>query len=432
MDTESALGTAAGAAKDIRLEEAPTIPTDTVQLERQANMGQSNASSFSDPPIPFETIREGALTVPIAIRRGATTGVPPLMTMLESAGWLVTNSAVDTTIAAGGYQSATDFDLDASLFGAADAYNVAVLVELDNGVYHPTLLYMYDDAPDKTCLAMMGLPSGGGSDGNAVIVMRSATVFPRQVPTTKTLQFDVSTRGTYDGDDNDLNVLCTGCAMSDLGEITINNEGIVKINPVFHVADVTHQEVDLTTDDFAEGNGTDAATSFPTVHQTSSSFRFQFGDYVAAGEISASCLQMLSATIRPNITTVFIEGHGCGSTLNGVQGYMQVVAQPEVELQLLMDEDYFSGASNGVESLDANVDKTIIFSWGTTDLDRTAALIALPRCEQVIAPTFAPFGETKQVMTATYGAKAPALTGASVANGSTGMSPIVIAIHGQD
>jgi hypothetical protein len=84
VDTEDSLGEAAGNAKDWRLEEAPTFPTNTRELERQANLSAENPSSMKDPPIPYEMAREGAITLPMTIRRGADANVPPLITLLEA------------------------------------------------------------------------------------------------------------------------------------------------------------------------------------------------------------------------------------------------------------------------------------------------------------------------------------------------------------
>jgi hypothetical protein len=421
IDTESALATADnGLDKDIRLADNPTLPMSSRMLADQPNIGHENPSDGSDKPIPYEAGIESGLTLPIHIRRGATTSMPPLMYFLQSGGWTITDSVADTVTAPG--VAVDDFDVDASIMGAADKYGAAVLVETATGVYEPTLLASYDDAPDKTCKPTMDLPAIAAAGGD-VIRMRTATVNPAPVGADETLNVTGDSRGDT--------TICSGCALADLGEIAIGRDGAVVLSPTFHVADVSLAASALDAATFLEGDGTSAAVSH-IQRQETSNFKVQIGAFLPGGGITNATIEIESATIRPNITTVPIPGIGSSSCVNGWQGYQQVVAFPEVDITLLKDLDYLTDASKGIESVDANQNTYIAFIWGTTDLDVPAYGIWLPCCYQYAPPDIERFGGHSQLTTLHFRAQSPKFTGSTTTPGSAGMSPIYIAIHSQD
>jgi hypothetical protein len=429
MDSESALGTADnGIDKDIRLAGPPTVPTATRELEAQANLGHEGATQFlDDKPLAYETGRESSLTLPIKIRRGATTGIPPLMYFLQSGGWTITDSAVDTVTA--GAPAVDDFDATASILGAADTYGAAVLVEsVANTYWEPALLAKYDDAPDKSCVPAMDLPAIAAVGGD-IIRMRTATVNPSEVGAAETLTFVLDTRGDYTAAP-DLAYTYSGCALADLGPIEINKEGSVTLNPVFHVADISVGAGALDAASFLSGDGTSSATSH-VQRQESSNFKVQYGTFAAAGGITNGTLQMESATITPNITTIPVIGIG-GTNVNGWQSYMQKVAMPTIDLTVIADHDFIDSATKGYESVDANEFTYLAFVWGTTDLDVPSYGFFFPACRQIAPPELDPFNEKYQLMTLHFGASAPKFTGGATTNTSTAMSPMYIAIHGND
>lgn len=428
LDGESALGVAANAPdKDIRLAEAPTLPVATRELEAQPNIGHENAADVRDRPLPFETVRESSLVLPIHVRRGLLTAYPPLIYFLKSGGWTITDSVVDTVTS--GAPAVGSFDCSASIFGAADTYGGAVLVETTaNAKWTPCLLALYDDAPSKTCTPVMDLPSIAAVGGD-VKRMYTATVNPAPIDAADTLQFVYAGRGLHTSAP-DLAWTYAGCALADLGEIAINRDGAVVLKPSFHVADISNVAETMNAASFLEG-GTTAGSASHYQRNESSNFAFRMTAFDAAGGITAAPQQMISATIRPNITTVVIPGIGSTSCLNGIQGYMQRVAAPEVDVTILMDQDYIDDASKGVEALTGNQFTYLEFTWATTSMEVPASGIWLPKCYQYAPPDFDLFNETTIMCTLHFRASAPEYTGSPTTNGSPGMSPIVIAIHSQ-
>jgi len=251
------------------------------------------------------------------------------------------------------------------------------------------------------------------------------------VGATETLTFTLSTRGDHTTAP-DLAFTYGGCALADLGSIEISRDGgSVVLNPVFHVADIAVGADTLDAASFAEGDGTSAATSH-IQRQETSNFKFQMGAFAAAGGITYNTEQLVSATINPNVTTIPIDCVGDSSCLNGWGGYVQRIAQPTVDVTILADHDFIDDSSKGIQSVDGNQFTFLSFIWGTTDLDVPAYGIWLPKCVQIAPPEFDFFNDRYQLMTLHFGATAPKWTNSTTTNTSTGMSPIVIAIHGND
>jgi hypothetical protein len=432
MDSESALGTADnGIDKDVRLAAAPTVPTATRELAAQANLGHEGAAEFvQDAPIPYEMVRPDSLTLPVNIRRAATTGTPPLMTMLQSGGWTIKDSVADTVTT--GAPVVGDFDATASILGAADYYGGAVLVEtVAATTWQPSLLASYDDAPDKTCIPVMDLPAISAVGGD-IIRTFTATVNPSVVAATETLTFNLSTRGDYTTAP-DLDFTYSGCAMADLGAIEISREGgAVVLNPTFHVSDIAVGASTLNAASFAEGDGTDATTSH-IQRQESSNFKFEMAAYAPAGGITYATHEFISATITPNVTTIPIDGIGSTSCLNGAQGYVQRIAMPTVDVTILADHDWIDSATKGMQAVGAAVNQLTYlgFVWATGDVNVTSSAIWLPACRQIAPPEFDLFNDRYQLVTLHFGATAPKYTGGATVNTSAAMSPIVIAIAGE-
>ncbi len=431
LDDETALGTAGGNVdKEVRLAAAPTIPTATRQLQEQPNIGAENANDASDKPIPFEPGQMDALTLPIHIRRGATTNTPPLYYFGLSGGF-AGDIGADTDVD-DGTPAADEFITTGNVFGdTADHYGKAVLVQLANDTtYYPCLLADYDHG-SLTAKPMMDCPTIPG-DNNLIKRMFNLWTDPSAIAAADTLQFVANTRGDYsDGTGAEyLSYTLAGCSMSNgFGDITINKEGAVVLSPNFHVADtaITDELLDAAT--FLEGNTSGATTSSFQTNE-GSNFRCEFAAYAAGGGITAATVNMLSATIRTGVSTIPVDGIG-GTNKNGWQSYMARVVPPECDLQILLDSNYMNDSSAGYEAITGNQDMYLGLVWTTESLDVPASGIWMPRCYQYAPPDVEMFGENYQIMTLHLRGTAPAYTGSPTTNGSSGMSPIVIAVHGQ-
>ncbi len=421
IDSESALGTADnGIDLDIRLAGEPTWPPVTRELTEQPNVGHENAGNVDDKPIVSEKVQPSSMTLPINVRRAKSTNIPPLTYMLQSGGWTTTDSVADTVTT--GTADVDDFDCTASIFGAADTYGAMVLVEtVANTTWEPALIAKYDDAPDKQCVPVMDLPSMAAIGGD-VIRMRTSTVNAAPVGVAETL--------SVVGDNRGEEITCSGCALADLGEININQDGAVVLNPVFHVADAAISTNSLGAESYLDGYGTDGTISYLQL-QNQTNFKVQMGVFAAAGGITNASIEIESAVIRPNITTEVVPGFGSSSCVNGAQAYMQIVAAPEVDITFLRDDDFLNDGSKGIEAQTANQFTYIGFVWATDDINKPASAIILPKCYQWQPPTYTREGHS-QLMTVHYKASSPAFTGGATSNGSTAMSPIYIGIHGQD
>ncbi|MCP4640602.1 MAG: hypothetical protein GY851_09225 [bacterium] len=426
---ETALGTT-GSYKDWRLSADPTIPTETRQVIEQANR-HDLATDFTDNPVEYEAGMESALTTPMNIRRGLTTQTAPFMDVCAAAGMQIEDSAADTVTT--GAPAVGDFDADDALFGTADCYNSAVLLETVAGTtWEPTLLMEYDTAPDKQCTPAMDAPSIAAVGGD-ILRMKTAHPFARQVPTTATKSIEFTSRAAENVSNNQTFV-AKGCAVADLGTFEVNRDGVLSIAPVWHCADVSTGDTAIASNDYQD-------TGVPTCHANSSLFTFQFspGGFSAAGGIANAELELISASINPGITTVPVEGVGSAACLNGWQGYMATIAQPTAELTVLCDADYWDSATVGIQDGMDNTDSYLGFTWGisngygTTDIGTGTALgIWMPRCKLLKSPTAELFNG-KVLATLTYGGTAPKWTqdSGSISNGDPNAAGICFAMYQQ-
>ncbi len=397
---------------DIRYDDTPTVPTDIVNTELQANTGRENSFDKSDEPIVWEGVREGALTVPLLARGSATnTDVPPLVAMLESGG-CASAYYTDTTVAA--YTDANDFTLTAWSPGA-DAYGQAVAVTLDSGIVHPVLASKVTNAT-KDILPMMDEPEAADLVGNAVPTMHTVTPRTRMVPAGKHLSFRYNTRDDQNTGE-DLTWQATGCALSDIGTLEVTPNEKTVWSPSFHVCDVLKIEEDLDTD---------VHIDLEKYLRTDGNFMFEFGTNAPGGEIGTATLELQKATINFGLTTVPVPGEGTTANNNSTQAFMSVYEQATVELQLIMDKAYFDDVS---ASTFAN--KYMAFLWRSTANSTNPSMgIWFPNCYQIGAPTWDGSGQWG-VMTCTYGATSAKMTGTTTTNASSGMAPWYIGIgHG--
>jgi hypothetical protein len=397
---------------EMRLQEAPAFPTSEEMAEAQTNLGHENAYNWADEPITFKQVRENELTLPVVVRRAATTGVPPLAELAESGGCAVYSYADDTVATS----TTNAFTLTTGL--GADKSGAGILVPQSGGEYYPSLMSDYDDLTNTVNLAM-DLPSAALLAGD-VKRMYSITPQTGQVDASKLLSFLVSTRGAHTSDE-DLAWYLRGCALGSFGEMTIEPNGTMMVSPTLHVADVDLSAVALAAESFRD----------TTYYQKNNGlFRFEFGNAAAAGAVASGYLELLTATVTLNHVSKPIPGEGSSDVLSSIQGYMaDVEEQPLVVLELLMDKTYWDEFSTT-----GNINKHIGFVWPTDNLAVPASGLWLPNCYQKEPPVAEPFGEFFMKCTVTYAATAPKFSqtnGDDFSNNSTSMAPWVLAISGE-
>jgi hypothetical protein len=395
----------------VRTEDNVTIPTEEFLSEPQKNMGRANAYDVADQPIIYEAVRENAISLPVAVRRSPDTTTPTIPTLAESGGCNVDVNDDDTITA---YTDTTDWDLTTGL--GADKNGQAILVELDNGLYWPTLLADYTHST-TTCTPGMALPSASSAT-NATKRMYTITPNTGQVDNSKLLTFIAQTRGKYTTAP-DLTWQLAGCALGTFGEIKIEPGGEVIITPTFHVADVDKKADTLTAESF---------TKDTTYRQRNyGNFRFEFADANTSGAIASAHMELLSATFLPNHITAAIPGEGSVDVLNSIQGYMAKMDEhPTVTLELLMDKVYWETFDDSP----GQTNKYISFIWPTTSLTTPASGIWIPNAYLSAPPVAEPHASDYIKCTLVYTASSSEY-GSTRTNNSTGMAPWYMAIHGQ-
>jgi hypothetical protein len=393
---------------EIRTHEAITFPTEESLSEVQPNLGHENALNWDDKPITFEGVRENGMTIPVAFRRGVTTGKPPIAKFAESGGCAV-NTIADTTIST--YVDEGSFSL--TLPPASTTYGAAILVELNDGSYYPSLTKVIAD--DGSTTPGMDLPSASATSKN-VKLMHTITPQTGAVDASKLLAVKVNTRGTHTTSE-DLAWIMYGCSLGSFGDLVIEPQGQFVMSPTFHVADVEQSADPISAESFID-------TTY--LQRNQGGFTFEFADASSAGGITHTNACLLKATITPGHTSMPIPGDGCDESLNSTQGYIaSTPEQPKVVLELLMDKAYWDTFSTT-----GNTSKHIGFVWPTTNLAIPAYGFWMPNCHQIASPVGDVISEEYMKVTVTYGATGAGY-GGGTSNNSSGNSPWFMAIHGE-
>jgi len=315
---ESALGTP-GTYYEIRPNDFPAFPTSTRQLIANPNMGHAHAYNQSDKPIAIEQYQEGAGTFAQNIRRAsANNAAAPIAAIFESAGCNVTTSTGDQTIT---YSSTTAWDVSDAAHGQCG------LLELNSGVYYPVLVADYTTG---TVTPSMAIPSVS-STGKAWQLMTTIWPRSRQVATDATLAFEHHSRATHTSGE-DLHYIYTGCALSAVGDMTIEPFGTPALEFTFHVGDVDQANEAIAAESFVDGE------KFAIINDD---FRFEYANADSAGGITRGDGILTSAVITWGFETAVIPGEGSG-TFNGAQGYMHRVAVPKVAITQTFTKDYWT------------------------------------------------------------------------------------------
>jgi len=301
-------------------------PWQTRMLADNPTNGHAHPYDTADSrPVAFEKCREGAVSFSTEVRRSSTTDTaPPLAAMFASAGCgVLTNSK--TTV--DGYTSAIAFSLAAAGAGAGQA----MLVELSNGQYWPTLVASNSGAATYNVVPVVALPSATES-AKAIEVM--STIYPRlrQVPATATLSFLRSTLADYTGGTNQIALAYNGCALAKGPAIAIQPSGqTVKVPLSFHAAKIVSSDTKLSAETFVDSE---------RFVVTDDNLRCDFVTFSASGGIAASALAIYGATLDTGFTTVPIYAGGSQATVGGIQGYMHVPGVPMLTLQADLDISY--------------------------------------------------------------------------------------------
>ena len=335
FEVESALGTNANSWSEIRFNEKPEFPTNTRQGINNPNMGHSHPANMSDKPIWIEKYQEGALSFSTHIRGPASVdGTPPIATFFESMGCNVSTNTTDATVDT--YTSDVLWTLSADPYvpsGATSAGDTG-LMELNSGVYYPSLLASYTKAT-KTCVPGMALPSASLAT-NEWQQMTTIWPYSRQVPSNKTLSFYSSNRGQFADDTGDENLAfeITGCAVSTVGELVLKPFEPPTLSFTCHVG-----KVDIA-DSGADALAAETFVDTEKFAIVNDDFKFEFANASASGAIARNdgILGRNGATVTWGVKSVPIIGEGSG-TYAGMQGYVLVFEAPKVQVSGLFNVD---------------------------------------------------------------------------------------------
>lgn len=368
-EQETSLGSSTPTASTaLRHEEGLAFPTETRQVAAQSNLGHAVAFDKPDQPIIYEAVRESALKLPVMIRRASADDATPPIVELFQAGGCAVSSLSDKTTAT--YTDASNLTLAADVIdGAAgsDTGGHAVLLEEDGaGIYVPALVGAYTAATKDVALAV-ALPAQP-SDGSDVQQMYTITPRVRQVPSDKTLGFRVYTRGKSSSAP-DLAFDLKGCALASLDGITLEPGQDVPLTFNFHVADVAKATAALTAETLKDG---------ASYQRIGGSFECILRESAAPPvNLALTRVEMVKADINLGISTVPIPGEGSSNCINSIQGYQAVYEQATVDLQLLMDVQYWTE----IEKADQADRKVwfLGFVQPTSDLDIPAWGLWFPR-----------------------------------------------------
>ena len=361
---ESSLGTGTGSWEDIRLVDAPTIPTATRKLIANHILGHRNPLT-REKPMAYEAFMENAFSLKQHIRRAASNNAAPLLSLLmQSAGWQQSSTS-HTTVS-----SAT-----ASVITVASAASMAVgeasMVDV-GGVYRPFLINAISTNDVSPTIPLSGAPAGSASV-EPMYTWTPTTETGYQVPTNKTIQFRMNCLGYDDDAIGDLSFLLTGCAVGELSAIEIGGNGSV---PTFdfniNVADIACTTNDIAADAFTDGE------SFSVINGDA---ELAFASTNSGSQISTLVTKMIdSISINPGLKLIPIVGVGSSGNLNGLQGYMLQQEAPTIKIVAKYRGDTAFEKNWRTELEDDNTRKYLHFIQPSRNIDHPAWGIWMPNC----------------------------------------------------
>lgn len=410
-DLESALGTPAGSAFNIRTAGNPTFPTINKQVVDPDVRGYSHFAD-QDKPVQFEGLQENAITVPLHIRRASAGAAPPIAVAAEAAGMAVVTES-DNTAKDGGAHGVSSTELTNAVSG--------------NGI--GTAFLCYDSTGDKwwpsyavnistkTLTWMFDLPNAQGNE-DGVLRMYSITPRADQVTVTKTLTQYLRTRATHTtAADDDLEYVAGGCACGNFGSLELKLFECPVISPTFHVCDLAKAQTAIANESFRDTEdklvwgGPNCLCAMGDANGTT------------GGIAIDNPLKVISASFNFGVTTVPVPGTG---GVNGTQAFMSVFNPKDavLSLELAMPGEY-SEATNKWESYfddwenQDNADKAIQIvqgvadTSGASDPDAPCWGLFIPKCHLVSEPVHDPFGDAYHKVTVSYRCKPSGLAAAA-------------------
>jgi hypothetical protein len=391
MNQETALGTVSFTGSEfIRYNDftSPDAETDTTE---QSNLGHAHAANFDDPVIPYEVGRDNSITLTTEMRAGTQYNYEsPIDWLFQASGHMICGRPSMSPGNYSSWTSGTEFTIHAD----PSAYPTVLINEVDDGdttVYWPTLVAEADGSDITPSFEVPYEPTTPGN--NAVYEPYSICPCEQAVPSNKTLGLRLTTHATHtSGRDNAKTH--SGCAVSSLGEIAIEQGVSPKLQWTLHCADTEHSSNAIATETFL-----DTQRTAPPVG--GKYWEVAFADTDDEGGIAASgnTLDVISARINLGVNCVPIPGSG-GSGVNSYQGFVQDNNQATVSLTVLFDRALFDDLS-----AQTNQEKYIHFIRGATSEQTPCWGIWLPRCRQISNPVINMDGGF-QTMTLTYGASA--------------------------
>jgi hypothetical protein len=346
---ESALGTGTGSWEDLRLVDAPNIPTATRKLIPNHVLGHRNPLT-REKPVSYETYMENAFTLKQHIRRASADGAPSLASKLfQSAGWQedVGNNTTVTTATA-------------SVVGMTAAGSMAVgkafLVAVGS-TYRPALINSIATLDVSPTIPLSAAPSDGAVV-EPMYVWTPTTLTGYQVPTDKTIQFRMNCLGKDDDAIGDLSFILSACAAGELASIEIGGNGTAPtLDWGIHVGDIAP---------FLVVNG-DA--------------EFAFASTNAGSAIGTLVTKMIdSITITTGLKVIPIIGVGGSGVINGIQGYMLQQEAPTIKVVAKYRGDSAFEKNWRTELEDDNTRKYIHFIQPCSDLNYPAFGVWMPNC----------------------------------------------------
>jgi hypothetical protein len=369
LDSETALGTAAGSPTDIEFNDGLELPHQTRQTYKPPVGGRTNPADTSQV-VDFQD-GSGTGTLPVMMRRGTTTLTPTIGKLLKAGGWSEAGATSLTTVAAGTVEGSLVLTADN---GTEDG--TALAVEQDDGTYDPILVASWT-VGTTTALPLFDMIADP-TDGNDVQKMFTYT--PRIGPISATSAVTLKEHSRVeDGSSNPQAWTHNGVA-TQLGDITITPNMPLELIFNLMIAKTSLGNAAWSTETFND-----------RTEQTLTDTRFKLllkqGDPSVGGLDRDTYCMLTDATISPGITMVKQTCVG-GDNVNSVGGWVaQIETAPRITLTGVFDAalvaDYQTSHSGGSGT---NPETAIQFTWSGADINHPSALIAFPRCRLAEAP----------------------------------------------
>jgi hypothetical protein len=298
LNVESSAGVPGGTTKEFRWREA-TFPNRPGNLVDQPNLGHEHMADTSDRPLTHSTRIDDGISITYDMRRSNGSDTNPLVTFLEAGGCNNVQggtSGANDTISV--YTSTTDFEVTAD----SSAIGSAGLVQLNNGLYWPTLTADYSTSPNAI-VPSMGLPSASLATNDYYPTHCLIPGMGVEVASNKTLYFTQQTRAPHTATE-DWNFTNAYCALSNFGPLVFEPGAVVSIPMSFHVGKVDDAAGALAASVFLDGEKTLLIND---------NCEFGFADANASGGIANTTRKFHRLEFTPGVNVVGNTSTGAGS-----------------------------------------------------------------------------------------------------------------------